>query len=107
MQDERVLTIHLDQTGQVVLLDLWVDVRVPRIVEYPEEAVQPHVDAGGLDQRGVERVERQGAGLDLREQVTVGQQHGGNSMRPPPGTDFRPLIEPLQTATIGQSTPAR
>jgi hypothetical protein len=29
-----------------------------------------------LDQRRVERVEAESSGVDLREQVTVGQQHG-------------------------------
>jgi hypothetical protein len=57
MQHKGVCAVHLDQRREVVLLDLRVDVGVAGVVENPEEAVQPHVDAGRLNQRCIERVE--------------------------------------------------
>jgi hypothetical protein len=44
--------------------------------EDPEEAVQPHVDARGLEHLLVERLDAHPAGVDLGPQITVRQQHG-------------------------------
>jgi hypothetical protein len=50
VQHERLVAVRLDQRGQVVLLQRRVDVRVPGVVEHPEEPVEPDVDARGLHQ---------------------------------------------------------
>ena len=57
--------VHLDQRRQVVLLLGRVDVGVEMVVEHPEEPVEPDVDAGRLNQRGIERIEQQTARFDL------------------------------------------
>ena len=48
VQDERLVAVRLDQPGQLGLLDRRVDVRVAVVLEDPEVAVDPHVDAGRL-----------------------------------------------------------
>ncbi len=72
MQDERLAVGDLHQRGEVVLLDRRVDVRVQVVVEDAEPAVQPYVDAGGLDQLAVERLEVELATLVRGHQVPVG-----------------------------------
>ena len=52
-----------------------VDDRVLVVVEQPEEPVQPHVHAGGLDHHRVPGVEHDPAGVDLGADVAVGEQH--------------------------------
>ena len=52
VQDERLVVVGLDQPGQVGLLHRRVDVRVAVVLEHPEVAVQPDVDARRLDERG-------------------------------------------------------
>ena len=76
VQHERLVAVRLDQRGQVVLLHRRVDVGVPGVVEDPEVAVQPDVDARRLDQLRVERVDAEAARVDLGRDVAVGQQHG-------------------------------
>ena len=75
MQDERFVVAHLDLAGQVGLVGGGVDVRVLVVVEDPEELVEPHVDAGRLDHLAVEGVERDTPGVDLGEDVAVGEEH--------------------------------
>jgi hypothetical protein len=81
VQDERVVAVGLDERGQVVLLQCGVDVRVPRVVEDPEEAVEAHVDAGRLHQALVEGLDAEAALGDRSRDVAVGQQHGAESVR--------------------------
>ena len=70
--------VGLDQPGQVGLLDRRVDVRVAVVLEDPEVAVEPHVDARGLHHAGVVRLEHDPAGIDLGGDVAVGQEHAGH-----------------------------
>ncbi|GAA2776363.1 hypothetical protein GCM10020219_053980 [Nonomuraea dietziae] len=76
MQNERLIPLRLHLTGEVGLLHGGIDVRVAVVLEHPEEAVEPHVDAGRLDHCLVERVETDPAGLDFGEDVSVRKQHG-------------------------------
>src|SRR5580658_2772625 len=78
MQDEGILAFGLDQAGQVGLFHRGVYVRVAVVLEDPEVPVQPDIDAGGLDQVGLIRVELDPAGLDLGLDVTIGEEHPGN-----------------------------
>src|SRR4029078_4664461 len=52
-QDERRLVVDLDELGQLLLLLLDVDERVPRVAEDPEIAVDAHIQARRLHQRVV------------------------------------------------------
>ena len=45
VQDERLVALRLDHPGQVGLVGRRVDVRVPVVLEDPEEPVEPDVDA--------------------------------------------------------------
>ena len=75
MQDEGLALLRLDQRGEVVLAYRGVDVGVPRVVEDPEQVVQPDVDAGGLDQAVVEGVDAQPPRGDFGADVAIGEQH--------------------------------
>ena len=55
MQDER-LVVDLDKLGEIGLLFFDVDVGVEVIAEDAEEPVNPDIDAGWLEQRGVVRI---------------------------------------------------
>ena len=93
VQDERLVAVRLDQPGQVGLLVGRVDVRVPVVLEDPEEPVEADVDAGRLDHRRVVRVEADPAGVDLGPDVAVGEQHGRAYRSPQsalPGEPSRP-----------------
>ena len=46
-----MVAVDLDELGQLLLLDLDVDVRVAVVVEDPEEPVDPDVDARRLQER--------------------------------------------------------
>ena len=75
MEHERVVALDADELGQLLLLLLHVDVGVAVVVEHAEEAVDPHVDAGRLEQGLVVGIDldpplRQGPG-DRR----VGEDH--------------------------------
>ena len=61
VQDEWLARIHLDQVGQVGLILGRVDERVLVVVEQPEEAIEAHVDAGGLHHLEVEGLESDAA----------------------------------------------
>ena len=70
-----LVALDLDQLGEVLHRLADVDERVARVVEDAEEAVDPHVDARGLQQRLVVRLDLDAA---LREQPAdrpVGQDH--------------------------------
>src|SRR4051794_10256264 len=57
VEDERLLARDLDELGQLLLRLLHVDVRVARVVEDAEEAIDPHVEARRLQQSLVVRVD--------------------------------------------------
>src|SRR3954464_8380216 len=76
VQNERLTVGDLEHGGEVVLLLRRVDVRVQMVVEDPEEAVEPDVDAGRLHQRGIERLQLKLTGLELVDEVAVGKKHG-------------------------------
>ena len=59
-------SVDLDQLGEVVHRLPHVDVRMAGVVEHAELAVDPHVDAGGLDERLVIGIDDDPAGGDLR-----------------------------------------
>ena len=76
MQDERLIAIGLQKPREVGLLDARIDVRVLVVLEHPEPAVEPNVDAGRLDHRLGVGLDTHTARGDLGLQVTVGEQHG-------------------------------
>lgn len=76
VQDERIPLLRLDEAGQLGLVLGGVDVGVLVVVEQPEEAVDAHVDARGLQHPGVVGVEGHSSGVELGGDVTVGEEHG-------------------------------
>jgi hypothetical protein len=76
VQDERLPRLRLDEAGQLGLVLGGVDVGVLVVVEQPEEPVDAHVDAGGLQHPGVVGVEGHSSGVELGGDVTVGEEHG-------------------------------
>src|SRR4029079_19824226 len=57
MEDEGLRVLDLDELGQPLLLGLHVDVRVPRVPEHPEQAVDAAVEARRLHELRVVRVD--------------------------------------------------
>ena len=80
MEDEGLVVRDLDRLGQLLHRLAHVDERVARVVEDPEAAVHPHVDARRLDHRLVERIEDDPPGLDLRLDRAVAEDHAGPSL---------------------------
>ena len=76
MQDERLVALRLNESGEVGLLYGRVDMRVPVILEDSEHAIETDVHARGLDHLLVVRVEPDPAGSELGADVTVGEEHG-------------------------------
>jgi len=66
------------QGGNTGLVGGGVDVGVAEVLEDAEEPVEAYVDAGGLQHRGVPRVQRDPAGVDLCGDVAVGEQHAAD-----------------------------
>ncbi len=81
VQDERLVALGLDHPGQVRLVGGGVDVRVAVVLEDPEVAVEPEVDARGLDHRLVVGLHGDPLRLDLGQDVAVGEQHADNLPR--------------------------
>ena len=86
VQDERLVAVDLDELGQLLLLLLDVDVRVARVAEDAEEAVDAHVEARRLHQRRVVRVDADPALVEQSPDRAVGEDHapilrGDNSPR--------------------------
>ena len=75
MQDEGVVAADLDQLGQLRLVGPHVDVRVAAVAEDAKAAVQVQVYARGLHRIGDVRVDDDPAGLDLRPDVAIGEDH--------------------------------
>jgi hypothetical protein len=88
VEDERPLVVDLDQLRQLLLRLLDVDVRVTRVVEDPEEAVDADVDARWLEQRLVVRVDADPLLLEQAPDGAVGEDHGGDSKRRMLGLPF-------------------
>ncbi len=97
MQDERLVTVGLDRAGQVGLFLGRIDVRVLVVLEDAEVAVQAYVDAGRLDHRSVERVQLDPLGVELGQDVAVGEQHAGTVAQPSLQRAGRTAHAPLRT----------
>src|SRR5690606_15066011 len=82
VQDERLARLRLDEAGELGLLLGGVDEGVLVVVEQPEVAVEPHIDARGLDHRAVERGEPDASGVEFGGDVAVAQQHGSSLATP-------------------------
>ena len=105
-----MLAVDLDELGQLRLLDLDVDVRVPVVVEDPEEPVDADVDARGLQERGVVRVDLDAALRDAAGDRRVGEDHERILRATIPGPSWQsPRISPPPTSvgSAGKSGAAR
>ena len=76
VEDESFLGIHLDELRQLLHLLLHVDERVARVAKNPEEAVDPDVDARGLQELLGVRVDADPAFLEQPADRAVGEDHG-------------------------------
>src|SRR3954454_2952520 len=108
MQDER-LAVDLDELRQILLRLLDVDVRVARVAEDAEVAVDANVDARRLEQGGVVRVDPDAALVEQAPDRSVGENHAPilaewNSVRPLVGSD--PRRSRLQAQAAAARLPA-
>ena len=71
MQDEWLITLGLDQAGEVGLLDARVDVGVSVVLKDAEPAVKADVDARRLDHRLVEGLDGYASGVHFGKEVAV------------------------------------
>ena len=71
-----MLAVDLDELGQLLLLDLHVDVRVPVVVEDAEEPVDADVDARRLQERRIVRIDLDSALREAAGDRRVGEDHG-------------------------------
>lgn len=71
VEDEGLVALRLHEARQVGLLHRGVDVRVAVVLEHPEVAVEPHVDARGLHHGFVIRIDADPPGVDLGPDVLV------------------------------------
>ena len=78
VEDER-LAVDLDELRQVLLRLLDVDVRVARVAEDAEVAVDAHVHARRLEQGLVVRVDPDAALAEQASDRAVGENHGPDS----------------------------
>src|SRR5947207_5880655 len=82
MQDKRRVLLDLDELGEVFLLLADVDVGVAVVVKDSEVAVDPHVDARGLQERLVVRLDLDAAlGQKARDRA-ICKDHGVDSKPP-------------------------
>src|SRR5215210_4129397 len=75
MEDEGALVVDLDELRQLLLRLLDVDERVARVVEDAEVAIDAHVDARGLEQGLVVRVDLDPTFADQPADRAVGENH--------------------------------
>ncbi|GBD46143.1 hypothetical protein HRbin41_00964 [bacterium HR41] len=75
VEDERLVTVHLDQFGQVVHRRAHVDVGVAGVVEDAEATIDANVDARRLDHRLVERFDHYPSRRDLGANRAVAEDH--------------------------------
>src|SRR5690625_207462 len=78
---ERLASGDIHGAGEVVLPLRGVDVCVALVVEHPEHSVEAHVDTGGLDEFGLERVDTEPPVLDGGGDVAVREDHGIDRIR--------------------------
>src|SRR6476659_9246248 len=104
MEDER-LVADLDELGHPLLLLLDVDERVARVAEDPEVAVDAHVDAGGLKERRVVRVDLDAALADQALDRHVGEDHAADSMSA--AWSLRAISDRRARSPSGPSRPGR
>lgn len=71
VEDERLLPFHLYKRGELLLRELGIDVRVLGVVEDSKEPIQSHINAGGLDHRGIEWIQNQTLGIDGGSEVSI------------------------------------
>src|SRR5512132_1810246 len=83
VQDEGLVVGDLDHLGQVRHLATDVDVRVARVREDAELAVDVQVDGRGLDACVIERLDLDAARRQLLADVDVGQDHRGRMLPVP------------------------
>ena len=107
MKIARIESFILGTNSSKDLLFCRVDMGVAGFVENPEEAINADIDAGWLHQRSVERVEAQRSGLDLGQQVAVGQQHWQSVVACPEATGRVSTVSgpPRCTDTLRSQTP--
>jgi hypothetical protein len=58
------------------LFDRWVDYLVLVVFKDPEETVQTHINAGGLNHLWFEGLDLNPAGLDFGGDIPIAKQHG-------------------------------
>ena len=78
VEDEGLVVVDLDELGQVLHRLLDVDVRVARVAEDAEVAVDANVDARRLDEALVERVDSDAPLGHEAADRAVGEDHRGN-----------------------------
>src|SRR5437588_2458663 len=86
VEDERLARGDLEGLGDVLQRLADVDERVADVVEDAEVPVEPDVDARGLDQRGIVRLQHDAAGRDLLPDRRVAEDHGVNGTNPHGGS---------------------
>ena len=75
VEDERLVAVHLDQLGQVLLSLLDVDERIARVAEDAEVAVDAHVDARRLEERFVVGLDADAPFGEQAPDRAVGKDH--------------------------------
>lgn len=75
VEDRRLVALRLEQARQVGLLAARVDEQVAVVLEDAEPAIEPDVDARGLDHRLVVGLEPHAPVGELRLDVAIGKQH--------------------------------
>lgn len=71
MQDEWIITLWLEEAGEVRLFLAWIDVRVAVIFEDSKPPVETNVDAGWLHHALVKGVDSDPASVDFGQDVAV------------------------------------
>jgi hypothetical protein len=71
VKDEGRAVVHLHELRQILLLLADVDIGIAVVVENPEEAIDPDVDARGLEQRLVVRIDLDPAFLQVSSDRAV------------------------------------
>ena len=89
MDHEGLVRRDHDLLGQVLRRVAQVDRRGTVVVEHPEGVPEPQVDAGGLDQVRVPRIDADTALADQAQDRPVGEHRGGSADRPCRGLAHR------------------
>jgi hypothetical protein len=76
VKDERLVGIHLQEMSKVWLIFCWVNKGVLVVVEEPEEAVEPHVNARWLNHVEIKWFEADTARVKLGPNVAITEKHG-------------------------------